>query len=210
MEVTVYLLDTSDSIYQNKRCNAKYSELFKCFCVKAATGHEIDDIAFKTGDYGKPLLYRPYNKHLNISHTDGFSVCIVSDMNVGIDIEKVEPIDLTIAKNYFAQAEYQYIMKDNNEQAQLNRFFEVWTLKECYIKMLGTGIYKALDSFSITPEGHTYKMIELVNNQEQRLSSFHKLLFNQYALSIILETANQDIKVNFTDITHTFNAECIC
>ncbi|SUM31307.1 Uncharacterised protein [Staphylococcus gallinarum] len=42
------------------------------FCVKAATGHEIDDIAFKTGDYGKPLLYRPYNKHLNISHTDGF------------------------------------------------------------------------------------------------------------------------------------------
>ena len=76
--------------------------------------------------------------------------------------------------------------------------------------MLGTGIYKALDSFSITPEGHTYKMIELVNNQEQHLSSFHKLLFNQYALSIILETANQDIKVNFTDITHTFNAECIC
>ena len=72
VEVTVYLLDTSDSIYQNKRCNAKYSELFKCFCVKAATGHEIDDIAFKTGDYGKPLLYRPYNKHLNISHTDGF------------------------------------------------------------------------------------------------------------------------------------------
>ena len=54
-------------------------------------------------------------------------------MNVGIDIEKVEPIDLTIAKNYFAQAEYQYIMKDNNEQAQLNRFFEVWTLKECYM-----------------------------------------------------------------------------
>ena len=51
--------------------------------------------------------------------------------------------------------------QDNNEQAQLNRFFEVWTLKECYIKMLGTGIYKALDSFSITPEGHTYKMIEL-------------------------------------------------
>lgn len=98
VEVTVYLLDTSDSIYQNKRRNAKYSELFKCFCVKAATGHEIDDIAFKTGDYGKPLLYRPYNRHLNISHTDGFSVCIVSDMNVGIDIEKVEPIDLTIAK----------------------------------------------------------------------------------------------------------------
>lgn len=209
MEVTVYILDTSDSIYQNKQRNAKYSEMFKCFCVNAATGHKINEIEFKKGDYGKPLLYRPYNKYLNISHTDGFSVCIVSDMNVGIDIEKVEPIDLTIAKNYFAQAEYQYIMNGCNDQEQLNRFFEVWTLKECYIKMLGTGIYKALDSFSITPEHQTYKMIELVNNQVQDLASFHRLLFKQYALSIILETANEDIKVNFTDITHTFNTECI-
>lgn len=209
MKITVYVLDTSAFIYQKDKRNTRYSELFKYYCIREHTGCYFDDIQFSKEEYGKPVLQMPSGIHLNISHTDGFSVCVVSDKNVGIDIEKIEAIDLDIAKKYFALTEYQYIMNAQNSDVQFNRFFEVWTMKECYLKLLGIGMYKELDSFSITPGRESYNIVETEKNMSQSFSFFHNLVFEKYALSVILETTNQNLVVELLDITKRFNTEFI-
>lgn len=210
MEITVYLLDTNDSFYKNNPRNAKYSELFKYFCIKQHTGCHFDDIQIEKGEYGKPILQNPSDLFFNISHTEGYSVCVVSEDNIGIDIEKIEMIDLDIAKKYFASAEYQYIMKGKHNNNQLNRFFEVWTMKECYLKLLGTGIYKELDSFSITSEQNHYSIVDSTAKMNRSFSCFHDIIFGKYALSVIMEASNNDnLIVELTDITNTFNTQCI-
>ncbi|WP_057511659.1 4'-phosphopantetheinyl transferase family protein [Staphylococcus sp. NAM3COL9] len=209
MKITVYVLNTSAFIYQKDKRNTRYSELFKYYCIREHTGCYFDDIQFSKEEYGKPVLQMPSGIHLNISHTDGFSVCVVSDKNVGIDIEKIEAIDLDIAKKYFALTEYQYIMNAQNSDVQFNRFFEVWTMKECYLKLLGIGMYKELDSFSITPGRESYNIVETEKNMSQSFSFFHNLVFEKYALSVILETTNQNLVVELLDITKRFNTEFI-
>ncbi|MEK4562925.1 4'-phosphopantetheinyl transferase superfamily protein [Staphylococcus sp. FSL K6-3157] len=209
MKITVYVLDTCSFIYQNDKRNTRYSELFKYYCIREHTGHHFDDIQFSKEEYGKPVLHMPSGIHLNVSHTDGFSVCVVSDKNVGIDIEKIEAIDLDIAKKYFALTESQYIMNAQNSDVQFNRFFEVWTMKECYLKLLGIGMYKELDSFSITPGRESYNIVETGKDMSQIFSFFHNLVFEKYALSVILEATNQNLVVELLDITKRFNTEFI-
>ncbi|MDE9438650.1 4'-phosphopantetheinyl transferase superfamily protein [Staphylococcus xylosus] len=56
--------------------------------------------------------------------------------------------------------------------SRFNRFFEVWTMKECYLKLLGIGMYKALDSFSITPVQGRYQLVETEDEMMHRCSFF--------------------------------------
>ena len=108
-----------------------------------------EDIVFQKNDYGKPYLENHEKFHFNISHSGDMVVCAVHDKPVGIDIEQMLHIDdyLEIAKDYFTEREIAYIAK--NEDARLSRFYELWTLKESYIKCHGKGLSIPLKSFSI-------------------------------------------------------------
>ncbi len=45
-------------------------------------------------------------------------------------------------------------------------------MKECYLKLLGIGMYKALDSFSITPVQGRYQLVETEDEMMHRCSFF--------------------------------------
>lgn len=65
-------------------------------------------------------------------------------------------------------------MKKKNSEMQLQYFYDLWTLKESYIKFLGKGLTIPLDSFSIVKDKGK---IEL-----KRPLSGHQTSFNQYDL----------------------------
>ncbi len=69
-------------------------------------------------------------------------------MPVGVDIEKIRPIDFAIAERFFTASEYRLLM-DTAEQERLQLFYTLWTLKESYIKFVGKGLSIPLDSFAI-------------------------------------------------------------
>lgn len=106
-------------------------------------------IKFNINKYGKPYLENFPNFHFNISHSGDYVVCAIDNMNIGIDIEKIVNINYkAISMSFFTQQEYQYIInKDLSEQ--LSTFYALWTLKESYIKFLGTGLSKKMNSFFI-------------------------------------------------------------
>lgn len=86
---------------------------------------------------------------MNISHSGDMVVCAVDDRPVGIDIEQIRPIDLTVAKRICSVEELLYLFGHRPTEQDftyttdteiLARFFEIWTAKEAYGKCLGSGI----------------------------------------------------------------------
>ena len=124
-----------------------------------ATGLENQQLVFSVNEFGKPFLTNAPPIHHNISHTEKYIACVVANEPAGIDIERVRPIDLKIAKRFFAPDETAYIM----EEPCPRRFFEVWTQKESLIKREGRGLSKPLHSFSVfdpTEAGHYCRVFE--------------------------------------------------
>lgn len=106
----------------------------------------VYDPLFSLNEYGKPYLENYPDIFFNMSHSEKFVACAVSDCPIGVDIEQVHDIDVNIAKNYFFGSEYDYIL---NNYSPKRAFFELWVLKESYMKMTGLGFRLALDEFCI-------------------------------------------------------------
>ena len=83
---------------------------------------------------------RPYltgcDLFVSIAHCEDRVVCAADTKPVGIDIEKIRPIDVaSAARHVCAPEELDYLQKDS-----LTRFYEIWTGKEAWFKKQGTGI----------------------------------------------------------------------
>lgn len=107
-------------------------------------------LKFIRNQHGKPTLVDNINDlRFNLSHNNELiimTVCISDD--IGCDIENpkrkisIEPI----SRRYFAKQEHEQLSDLLGEQQQ-QRFFEIWTLKEAFVKATGIGIGLGLDSF---------------------------------------------------------------
>ncbi len=105
------------------------------------------EIGIDYGENGKPFYNCPSGLHFNISHSAGWSVCAVSRLPVGIDIEMIQPIDLSIAKECFTENEFMTMTSFADRSVQINYFYTIWTIKESYLKATGSGFSRAPDSF---------------------------------------------------------------
>lgn len=113
------------------------------WCIVAPEG-----IVFSIKEHGKPYA-KDWAVEFNISHSGDMVVCAVDDKPVGIDIEQVRPIDLTVAKRICSDEELLYLFGHTPVEQDfsyttnteiLTRFFEIWTKKEAYGKCIGNGI----------------------------------------------------------------------
>lgn len=105
-------------------------------------------IEFSCNAYGKPYLKTYGAIHFNASHSGNWIVCAIDAKPLGIDIEHIKPIDLHIAERFFSVEENKVLEYTANDK-KLEYFYDLWTLKESYIKALGKGLSLPLDSFSI-------------------------------------------------------------
>lgn len=112
------------------------------------------DITFGYTAYGKPYVDRPdaaRGRPFNISHTQGIVACAIGDgCTPGVDVEAVDR-DLDtgqIARGHFAPAE-RAAVEQGPESERRSTFFQIWTLKEAYIKAHGKGLSIPLDGFRI-------------------------------------------------------------
>lgn len=142
---------------------------------------ENDNIFFNYGNYGKPRLINHESINFNISHSGNWVVCAINSHEVGIDIEKIEDIDFDIAKSFFSEKEYIDLMnKDINKRKDY--FYDLWTLKESYIKACGKGLSLDLRSFSFLIENSNI----LLESKDNSRNYFFKQYFidKNYKLSV--------------------------
>jgi 4'-phosphopantetheinyl transferase len=140
-------------------------------------------IKLNKNQYGKPYLKDYPNFNFNISHSGDFVVCAIDNNPIGIDIEEVKYIEYEdIAKNFFTAHEFDYITKDDSFNS-LSRFYEIWTLKESFVKCCGQGLAIPLKSFSIDID--EYKNIRVVNDDKHKDYIFKSVTMKiNYKISI--------------------------
>jgi 4'-phosphopantetheinyl transferase len=112
---------------------------------------------FRAG--GKPSLVADDgfpSLSFNLSHTHGLVACAISNgSDVGIDVEAVDrSIDESVAERFFFETESADLRRCVSHERQ-RRFFELWTLKEAYLKAVGEGLSHPLNTivFGLTIGG---------------------------------------------------------
>ncbi|MEZ4407495.1 MAG: 4'-phosphopantetheinyl transferase superfamily protein [Polyangiales bacterium] len=118
----------------------------------------VDPRAWVMGEnrYGRPWIVGPPAGRLrwgNVSHTRGMVAVLLSDIEAaGVDVERVarRVSPREIAHRYFSVPEREALMALDDEGAR-SRFFDLWTLKEAFIKAKGMGLAIPLGDFSFDP-----------------------------------------------------------
>lgn len=110
-------------------------------------------IQFAEGQYGKPQVVLPSaaKQPFNIAHTDGLVLCGIANQHVelvGVDVESIHRRTSTdLAERYFSAPEVKFLRSQPAEQ-QKYFFLRIWTLKEAFIKAIGTGLHTPLADFA--------------------------------------------------------------
>ncbi len=97
----------------------------------AAFGYQDVDLFYDAN--GKPHLKD--GKYISITHSFTFSAVIISDFEVGIDIEKQREKIAVIAKK-FIDYEFKYLSETDNEY--INKLTVIWGIKESLYKLFAT------------------------------------------------------------------------
>ncbi|MBQ9016379.1 MAG: 4'-phosphopantetheinyl transferase superfamily protein [Firmicutes bacterium] len=124
---------------------------------------ERDQIQIRRLPGGKPVLAdlkdaqdgaetpgRPV--HFSVSHTGHLFGCIIAEVPVGLDIQKVTGAKARrLADRYFTDAEIAWIEADADlaEESFRDRFFRLWCRKEAYAKLTGEGLTAVLSGASV-------------------------------------------------------------
>ncbi len=130
------------------------------------------------GKYGKPSIDCAENFCFNMSHSGKWVVTAYGSSQVGADVELIRSGRASIAKSCFTEAEKIYIFKNGVEGSD-EKFTRLWTLKESYIKYLGTGMSTPMDSFTIYADGDC-----IYTDADEELSFTNIRLDNEHFLSV--------------------------
>lgn len=140
-------------------------------------------LRFSTNKFGKPKViwpsqvednksWRPHALCFNLSHSQSLLACAVTiNSEVGVDVEerdrKLSRNLMALARRRFSPEEVDWLARFEDATEQQQRFMQLWTLKEAYVKALGTGISETPlkdFSFALRPSVHAQSCLERAVN----------------------------------------------
>lgn len=102
----------------------------------------VKNVKMQIGEHGKPVFPKEItNLHFNLSHSGTKVACIISDLECGVDIEKIRERRVTshLVSKVCTKKEYD-LLHDLDEEERNHLFFKIWTVKESVMKKIGLGI----------------------------------------------------------------------
>ena len=128
-----------------------------------------EEICFAEEVYGKPFVTSPdaAKQPFNVAHTDGLVMCGVGNDRehlLGVDVERLcRKTDPGLAERYFSRPEVEHLQQCKSQPEQQDTFLRIWTLKESYIKAIGTGLQTPLSDFTFVEIDSPTPRIEFLN-----------------------------------------------
>lgn len=128
-----------------------------------------EDVCFAEETYGKPYVVAPEaaKQPFNVAHTDGLVMCGVGNDPshlLGVDVECLcRKTDPGLAERYFARPEVDFLKRCCSERQRQDLFLRIWTLKESFIKAIGTGLQTPLADFAFEDIEKDRPRIRLLN-----------------------------------------------
>jgi len=165
------------------------------YMIRIRINTSFTKIVLQYNEYGKPILVGDTSVQFNISHSGEWVVGALSNYPVGIDVEKLDPIDLGIARRFLVKSEFDELCSIAGPEV-LYSFYDLWTVKESYIKAIGMGLSMPLDSFLVLRENHKimirtdglmencyFKQYDL---DHQHIMSVCSMLDNEFADKVVI------------------------
>lgn len=121
------------------------------------TGMHPKQLIIRKNEYGKPYFLNLPEVHFNISHSGEWVLGILSEKECGIDVELVKEARMDVAKRFFAKEEYELLLQKEGEERRA-LFYELWTLKESYVKYKGMGLALPFHQFCFERDGNRWKI----------------------------------------------------
>jgi len=133
------------------------------------------NINYIYNEEGKPYI-KDYNIYFNISHSHDYVITVISNKEIGVDIEKIRKTNISIINRICTNKEKEYVLSSNIDIEK--RLFEIFTLKEAYFKMKGLNLnnLKSVE-FIISNNNVT------CNDNSINIKLLH--IINDYIISII-------------------------
>jgi 4'-phosphopantetheinyl transferase len=157
---------------------------------------------FQSTAEGRPNLAPPFDRtglHFNIAHTEGVvAMAVCKHPRVGVDVEKIDRASLAVADRYFSAAEAAELRALPSD-AQPRRFMRLWTLKEAYLKAIGTGLAGGLGRMSFLFETAESFHFERADDADAARWQFHQLEFGaEHVLALAVLPRGGDAPLEVT------------
>lgn len=92
------------------------------------------------GKNGKPY-FDNYPYYFSLSHSGGYVACVLSEEEIGLDIQQQRLCNVqAFARRFFSEEEQVRLEQKSPGRERLQLFYELWCCKEAYGKLTGEGI----------------------------------------------------------------------
>lgn len=124
--------------------------------LPAAYGHNL---------YGKPYLLSENGIKVNWSHSGEYVLCAAADCEVGIDLQYAEKEPKEELVRRVLQPPERIFYENAPKEERIRLFYQYWTIKESFLKAVGTGFHTSLDDFYICMEKESPRIIQKVDDR---------------------------------------------
>ncbi|RQW19075.1 4'-phosphopantetheinyl transferase superfamily protein [Bacillus sp. C1-1] len=167
LPLLVFFINTEEHISDLRR-NSFMDDMVKRIVAQnfGVKSNEVN--VYKTKE-GKKYLNENLGIYYSVSYSADLILLGISSSEIGVDLEKIRPIDYNAISSYFSLKEREHLDLMSPGLA-LIEFFRIWTAKESYLKYIGIGLNHGLNNFSML--------------QERRVTSF--IFGDDYFVSIYI------------------------
>lgn len=125
-------------------------------------GLDTDTLTIKKGEHGKPYFEQRQDIHFNISHSGDYVAVMVGEYPLGIDVQTIRPVKDRMVERLCNQTETDFLIDSLDKE---KAFITLWTLKESYIKAIGTGMSFPMSSVNFDLSGLDNSGVGEISNQ---------------------------------------------
>lgn len=134
--------------FEKDKIQYSITQSFLKIILSSYTKTAPEQLKFVRGPHGKPALLEPFSQiKFNLSHSHHMILyALTLDDEIGVDVEYLKR-SLTamhgiVESNFNLKEQQEFYRLPEAERAQY--FLATWTLKEAYLKAIGTGIINEL------------------------------------------------------------------
>ncbi|QKS44498.1 4'-phosphopantetheinyl transferase superfamily protein [Paenibacillus cellulosilyticus] len=177
-------LKTTGYFKKEDQLRSLFAELLARFMIQQETGIEAASVRFSYNHYGKPQIANQRGLYVNWTHAGEWVACALADVEVGIDVEKIQCVEQSLVNRCLSKSELaEYERKVDKEKNEY--FIKQWTLKESYVKWDSRGIVIPFRSITFEEDDINHFSLTIRNGdgetqcflRSESLSDHYKLAF---------------------------------
>ncbi len=97
------------------------------------------------GEHGKPF-FPGRGEKFSVSHSGALALCVLSEREVGCDVERVRPRSGGLPRYALGEKEYRWY---RDRGSRWEDFYTLWTLKEARAKCTGRGLVPPIRAIAV-------------------------------------------------------------